>query len=192
MSRRPPDPRRKPAAAAPVASEDRALFLEAIGEVRRIESDRLDARAPGPPPEPVQSRRDDARVLEELLHPLPSALDPDAAEPLRYLKNGIAARILLKLGRGQYSVRDVLDLHQMTAAVAKDAIARFLTECKQRDYLCVKVIHGKGLRSKNEGPVLKALTDRLLRQRVDVLAFRSARWNDGGSGAVIVLLQGKR
>ena len=26
----------------------------------------------------------------------------------------------------------------------------------------------------------------------DVLAFRSARWNDGGSGAVIVLLKGGR
>lgn len=192
MSRQRPDPHRKPAPATPVAAEDRDLFLDAIGSVRRIETDRHDARAPGPKPEPVQSRRDDARVMDELLRPLPSSLDPDAAEPLRYLRNGIAPRVLLKLGRGQYSVRDQLDLHQMTMAVAKDAIARFLAECKARDYLCVKIIHGKGLRSKNDGPVLKSLTDRLLRQRGDVLAFRSARWNDGGSGAVIVLLKGKR
>ena len=191
MSRHPPDPRRKPAP-PPLAAEDRALFLDAIGAVRRIETDRHDARAPAPRPEPVQSRRDDARVIEELLRPLPSSLDPDAAEPLRYLKEGLAPRILLKLGRGQYSVRDEIDLHQMTALVAKDAIARFLGECKARGHLCVKIIHGKGLRSKNEGPVLKALTDRLLRQRADVLAFRSARWNDGGSGAVIVLLKGGR
>ena len=192
MSKRPPDSRRKPVAPVPVAADDRALFLDAIGSVRRIESDRQDTRAPPPAPEPVQSRRDDARVMEELLRPLPSSLDPDAAEPLRYLKNGIAPRILLKLGRGQYSVRDELDLHQMTAAVAKDAIARFLAECKARDFLCVKIIHGKGLRSKHTGPVLKALTDRLLRQRSDVLAFRSARFNDGGSGAVVVLLKGTR
>ena len=192
MSSRRPDPRRKPVATAPVAAEDRALFLDAIGEVRRIETDRPDARAPAPAPEPIQSRRDDAMVIEELLRPLPSSLDPDAAEPLRYLKNGIAPRILLKLGRGQYSVRDEIDLHQMTATVAKDAIARFLAECKARGHLCVKIIHGKGMRSKNDGPVLKALTDRLLRQRGDVLAFRSARWNDGGSGAVIVLLKGGR
>jgi len=191
MSRHPPDPRRKPAP-PPLAAEDRALFLDAIGAVRRIETDRHDARAPAPRPEPVQSRRDDARVIEELLRPLPSSLDPDAAEPLRYLKEGLAPRILLKLGRGQYSVRDEIDLHQMTALVAKDAIARFLGECKARGHLCVKIVHGKGLRSKNEGPVLKALTDRLLRQRGDVLAFRSARWNDGGSGAVIVLLKGGR
>ncbi|MBK6728095.1 MAG: Smr/MutS family protein [Xanthomonadales bacterium] len=192
MSKRPPDSRRKPAAPTPVAADDRALFLEAIGSVRRIESDRQDTRAPAPAAEPVQSRRDDARVMEELLRPLPSSLDPDAAEPLRYLKNGIAPRILLKLGRGQYSVRDELDLHQMTAAVAREAIARFLGECKARDFLCVKIIHGKGLRSRHDGPVLKALTDRLLRQRGDVLAFRSARFNDGGSGAVVVLLKGTR
>jgi DNA-nicking Smr family endonuclease len=191
MSRHPPDPRRKPAP-PPVAAEDHALFMDAIGAVRRIETDRHDARAPAPKAEPLQSRRDDARVMDELLRPLPSALDPDAAEPLRYLKNGIAPRVLLKLGRGQYSVRDEIDLHQMTASVAKDAIARFLAECKARGHLCVKIIHGKGLRSKNDGPVLKALADRLLRQRGDVLAFRSARWNDGGSGAVIVLLKGSR
>jgi DNA-nicking Smr family endonuclease len=175
-----------------LAEADRALFLDAIGTVRRIDTDRHDARAPAPKPEPVQSRRDDARVIEELLRPLPSSLDPDAAEPLRYLKDGLSPRVLLKLGRGQFSVRDELDLHQMTAAVAKDAITRFLAECKARGHLCVKIIHGKGLRSKNDGPVLKALTDRLLRQRGDVLAFRSARWNDGGSGAAIVLLKGSR
>ena len=192
MSKHRSDPRSAPIPAIAVTTDDRSLFLEAIGAVRRIETDRLDTRAPGPKPEPVQSRRDDARVIEELLRPLPSSLDPDAAEPLRYLKNGIAPRVLLKLGRGQYSVRDELDLHQMTAVVDKDAISRFLAECKSRDFLCVKIIHGKGLRSKHDGPVLKSLTDRLLRQRGDVLAFRSARWNDGGSGAVIVLLKGNR
>ena len=63
MSKRLPDPRRKPAPTEPVAAEDRALFLDAIGAVRRIETDRHDARAPAPAPEPVQSRRDDAMVL---------------------------------------------------------------------------------------------------------------------------------
>ena len=67
MSKQRPDPRSAPARPPPVAEEDRALFLDAIGAVRRIETDRLDARAPGPKPEPVQSRRDDARVIEEPL-----------------------------------------------------------------------------------------------------------------------------
>ena len=40
-------------------------------------------------------------------------------------------------------------------------------------------------------PVLKQLTDRLLRHRGDVLAYRSARAQDGGAGAVLVLLRPK-
>jgi DNA-nicking Smr family endonuclease len=47
-------------------------------------------------------------------------------------------------------------------------------------------------RSKDAMPVLKNLVDRLLRQRGDVLAFRSARATDGGSGAVLVLLKRAR
>ena len=39
------------------------------------------------------------------------------------------------------------------------------------------------------GPVLKGLTNSLLRRRKAVLAFTSARPNDGGTGAVYVLLK---
>ncbi len=38
--------------------------------------------------------------------------------------------------------------------------------------------------------MLKRLTDSLLRRRKEVLAFASARPNDGGTGAVYVLLRG--
>jgi len=53
----------------------------------------------------------------------------------------------------------------------------------------VKIIHGKGLRSRAQGPVLKRLVDGLLRRRGDVLAFASAPAAEGGTGAVIVLLR---
>jgi DNA-nicking Smr family endonuclease len=54
----------------------------------------------------------------------------------------------------------------------------------------VRIVHGKGLRSKAAGPVLKNLTDRMLRRRDDVIAFASARPAQGGTGAVVVLLKG--
>ncbi len=175
-----------------ITESDRSLFHEAIGSVRRIESDLADLGKQPPRPDPAQTRRDNERVTQELMQPLPDSLDPDAAEPLRYLKDGLDPRLLQKLGRGQYSVRDEFDLHQMTADIAKRAIHDFLKECLDNDRLCVKIITGKGMRSDARGPVLKGLTDRILRQRNDVLAFRSARYNDGGSGAVIVLLRGRR
>ena len=62
-------------------------------------------------------------------------------------------------------------------------------EARQHGLRCVRIVHGKGLRSKAHGPVLKQLTDTLLRRRADVLAFTSARPTQGGTGAVIVLLQ---
>ncbi len=59
-----------------------------------------------------------------------------------------------------------------------------------RDRLqCVRVIHGKGLRSGARGPVLKLSVNRWLRQWDDVLAFVSAPARDGGTGALYVLLR---
>ena len=55
---------------------------------------------------------------------------------------------------------------------------------------CVRIVHGKGLRSEG-APVLKMLVDRVLRHCGDVLAFASAPPNQGGSGAVLVLLDNR-
>ena len=53
----------------------------------------------------------------------------------------------------------------------------------------MRIIHGKGLGSRNRLPVLKHKLRHWLMQREDVLAFCQARTVDGGSGAVIVLLK---
>jgi DNA-nicking Smr family endonuclease len=55
---------------------------------------------------------------------------------------------------------------------------------------CVRIIHGKGLRSKNREPVLKFKVANWLMQRDEILAFCQARPSDGGGGAVAVLLKG--
>jgi DNA-nicking Smr family endonuclease len=54
---------------------------------------------------------------------------------------------------------------------------------------CVRIIHGKGLRSRHKGPVIKTKVNTWLRQRDDILAFCSARPVDGGTGAIYVLLR---
>jgi len=175
-----------------IHTEDADLFRSAIGKVRQLPSESLALRAPPPTPDPAQTRRDNQRVCEELLHPLPDYLDADAAEPLRYLKTGLNQRVLRQLGRGQFSVREEIDLHQMSAELARRVIHQFIDAAIDADHLCVKIITGKGRHSKGEGPVLKLLADRILRQRKDVLAFRSARHHDGGGGAIVVLLQKRR
>ena len=172
-----------------VDDEDLRLFAQAVGPVRPIAgNDAVNSRKQSLP-EPRQSQLDEARVTDELMH---SAIDPaeiEVGEELSYLKPGLSPRLLRRLKRGHFSIADEIDLHQMTAAVARTAIKQFLDEHKRHGQLCLKIIHGKGLRSRADGPILKRLVDGMLRQRADVLAFASAKPAEGGTGAVIVLLR---
>ena len=77
----------------------------------------------------------------------------------------------------------------LTAAEAHGLLVEFLHQCIRRGRRCVRIIHGKGLRSKNREPVLKTKVANWLIQRDEVLAFCQARQVDGGSGAVVVLLK---
>lgn len=55
----------------------------------------------------------------------------------------------------------------------------------------VRIIHGKKNSSEGKMPVLKGKVNSWLRQKSEVLAFCSARPNDGGTRAVYVLLKRK-
>ena len=94
-----------------------------------------------------------------------------------------------KLARGSFSVQAEIDLHGMTVAEAKPRLADFVENCARQGYLCIRVVHGKGLGSGHRGPVLKNSVNHWLRKWDSVLAFVSARQVDGGTGAVYVLLQ---
>ena len=113
----------------------------------------------------------------------------DIGEELSYCGPGVQDATFRKLRRGLYHVSAELDLHGMRTGEARAAIVHFLAGCLDRGVRCARIIHGKGLRSKGEGPVLKQRLDGWLRQRDDVLAFCSARREDGGTGAAYVLLR---
>lgn len=173
-----------------VAYEDRDLFRDAIGSVRVLKHD---ADPPPtiarPQPRARQFELDEAAVREELLS---HQFDPGSIEigdEILYLKPGQPTRLLKQLRRGHFSVRAEIDLHEMTVAVAREAIKDFLAEAKSHNELCVRIVHGKGLRSASRGPVVKRMTEQLLRRRDDVIAFASALPVQGGTGAVLVLLR---
>lgn len=178
--------RTKPA--PPAAPDEVALFHEAIGPVRRLEGQPPAPRPAPPPPRPRSREQDEALALHE------SRFEPFTASPLgpgdvlEYLRDGHPPRMLRQLKRGQYAVQDEIDLHRLTQAQAEAVLREFLAEARLEQKRCVRIIHGKGLRSGDPGPVLKALVDRVLRLRADVLAFASASERGGGSGAVLVLL----
>lgn len=175
-----------------VSDEDRALFEEAIGPVRRHVPAAPAQEPPRPEPEARQFALDEARVLDELMTMQIDPAEIEIGEELSYLRDGYRPELLKRLKRGSFSVQDEIDLHQMTGEVARAAIVDFLAQAQRRGLQCVKLIHGKGLRSRPGGPVIKRLVDRLLRQRDDVVAFASARSEHGGTGAAVVLLKTKR
>lgn len=171
-----------------VSDEDRNLFREAIGEVKPIKPVQAAPTTKKPAPYPRMLEADEAAVPGELLD---LSFDPatlEIGEELSFLRDGYPPKLLRHLKRGQFSVQDEIDLHQMNAAAAQATIIMFLAEAKRDGFRCVRIVHGKGLRSRASGPVLKGLTDRMLRRRDDVIAFASARPAQGGTGAVVVLL----
>ena len=97
-----------------------------------------------------------------------------------------------KLHTGHFSVQGYIDLHGYTGDEVNEQLDGFLAEAFRKDWRCVKIIHGRGLRSV-KGPVLKdAVIKRLAgRYRKRITAFVTARQCDGGLGALYVLLRKK-
>jgi len=139
-------------------------------------------------PSAASRRADEAQVLADSLALDAAELDVESGDELSYRREGVAASALRRLRRGEYAVLDELDLHGMTQDEARVALGGFLAEAAQHGRRCVRIIHGKGRGSGHRGPVLKSAVNRWLRRHGDVRAFCSARRNDGGTGALYVLL----
>jgi len=151
------------------------------------------AQAPKPPPRPIaaQRLRDERAVLDESLSDRDAwEAGFEAGDELNFLRPGLATTTLRKLRRGHWLIQRELDLHGLTVAEARPGLVAFLNDCLQDGVRCVRIIHGKGLGSKNREPVLKRKVASWLMQRDEILAFCQARHTEGGGGAVVVLLKG--
>lgn len=147
------------------------------------------ARKP-PAPIPAQRLEDDRQVLQDSLsEALLSDLELEAGDELAFLRPGLSRQVLRKLRAGQWSTQDELDLHGARSDEARELVADFLALAAKRGHRCVRIVHGRGRGSRGGQPVLKRKVGAWLAQRKDVLAFCQARPADGGSGAVMVLLQ---
>jgi len=108
---------------------------------------------------------------------------------LAFQRAGVQNQVMRRLRRGLFPIEDELDLHGLTQLAAREQLAHFLDSNRAAGRRCVRIIHGKGLRSGGRGPILKLAVDSWLRRHLDVMAFISARPIDGGTGAVCVLLR---
>ena len=174
-----------------IAQEVQArLFREAVQDVTPLpKSDRADILRARPEPVARQRELDEARALaSSLSDDIDIELLLQTDESLSWKRAELSHQVVPKLRRGHWSVQAQLDLHGKRVDEAREALVAFLTEAIKREIRCVRIVHGKGLGSVNKEPVLKNKVMRWLVQREEVLAFCQARPNDGGSGALIVLL----
>ena len=164
-------------------------FRDAMHDVRPIRApNRVEPyRAPAPPV-PAKRHEDERAVIEELAR---LTLDDDAEieEDASFLRPGLPRDILRKLRRTHWVIQDDLDLHGLTGDEAVAETAVFLAAARRRGLRCVRIIHGKGLRSPGREPVLRKRIRKILTRRDEVLAFVEPRNVHGGSGAVVVLIE---
>ncbi len=116
-------------------------------------------------------------------------VDISAEEVLSHRRPGVRDQVLRRLRRGLIPVEAELDLHGVTQSVARSLTAQFIDSSRHGGLRCVRIIHGKGMRSGGRGAILKSALNGWLRRHPDVMAFTSARPIDGGTGAAYVLLR---
>jgi len=176
--------------------DEGALFRQLIGEVEPV---RGGPRIVPPPPPPAEELRrivdEEEEVLDTLAELVAGSGPFDLADSDEYIEGavpGLDKRILRRLRRGDYAIQAHLDLHGLVRSEAKEALTAFINESRWRGHRCVLVVHGRGLHSKDQIPVLKEGVQGWLSRgplAQNVLAFTTARPHDGGAGAVYVLLR---
>ena len=173
------------------AGSEAELFRSTVGDVTPLrQAGRVLHDLVRPHPLPLQTWRDEQSALRESLAAIPPDNDLETGEELTFVRHGVGTHVLRKLRHGHWIIQDELDLHGFNSADARELLGEFLAQCMRKGLRCVRIVHGKGLRSKNRQPVLKSKVAVWLMRRDEILAYCQARPTEGGSGAVVVLLKG--
>jgi DNA-nicking Smr family endonuclease len=141
---------------------------------------------------------EEAEVLAELSDLVAGQGEFDITETEEYVEGmrvGLDPRLITRLRHGEYAMQAHLDLHGMIQADAKAALTAFVLDAVRKGLRAVLIVHGRGLGSPGGRPVLKHGAANWLSHGTvggHVLAFTTARPQDGGAGATYVLLRRDR
>ena len=141
---------------------------------------------------------EEAEVLAALSDLVSGVGHFDLTETDEYVEGmrvGLDPRLISRLRRGEFAMQDHIDLHGMIQLDAKLALQEFILKSVRKGMRTVLVVHGRGLGSPGGRPVLKHAAAQWLSHGeigAHVHAFTSARHQDGGAGAMYVLLRRDR
>jgi DNA-nicking Smr family endonuclease len=176
---------------------DEELFTSAMDGVQEIEIFRELPCAHRPRrTAPVMHKADPEQEALTILAAIAGGLQPfhlpDTQEYVEWTNPEYHEHVILKLHGGHFSVQAYLDLHGCTVPEAEEELEAFFQDSFRKGLRCIKIIHGRGLRSARGPRIKDAVIKRLSGHfRRDIIAFVTARQCDGGLGALYVLLKKK-
>ncbi len=191
-----PVPMSPPPAPEPV--DEAAILREAYAGVRPLGAAPTGHRMPVVPELRRAVVSEEAEVLAALSDLVSGVGSFDLTETEEYVEGarvGLDPRLLSRLRRGEFAVQDHIDLHGMIQPDAKHALREFIIKSVGKGMRSVLVVHGRGLGSPGGRPVLKHAAAQWLSHGeigAHVHAFATARPQDGGAGAMYVLLRRDR
>jgi DNA-nicking Smr family endonuclease len=181
-----------PLSCTPNNCTDEELFIRSMGGVQRV----VWHRSPHPSSKSAPTTPNVDREAEELKM-MQAAVDKNAPMEIldhpEYIEGwiGVGKRFLPKLRNGLYSIQGQIDLHGLNREESQKTVEEYIIQMSRFHSCCVKIIHGRGINSPVDKATLKdALQNFLCTRKMSryVVAFASAQFNDGGVGAVYVLL----
>jgi len=164
------------------------LLASQTGGVNKLKQDKITPYRKPLEPVPRQRLLDEQRVLEELLEQSDESTSFESGDELTFLRDGYPRRLLKKLRRGDFAIQDELDLHGLNSGAAKQETHAFVNQCARDNVRAIRIVHGKGRNSAGRTPVLKNRLLGWLSKNQYVIGVCSTPANDGGTGAVYVLL----
>lgn len=177
--------------------DDKLLFMQAMAGVQPIKDKNLADKTKTPvskldkPDATTLAKRAAAQGSDEqeshVLSDMQALLNPVAGDAYLSFKNPtIQTKVFNELKQGKIRWYDAVDLHGSTIEEAREAVSQLINNARKNNEQSVKIVHGKGVDS-----ILKTCVNGWLRQIPEVLAFCSAPADQGGNGAVLVLLKKK-
>lgn len=186
----PPKPVRQP---EPAPDSDEEVFDQAMQGVRRAAWRHNTISLPQPHTAlPAASGLEEQQLMREAIEGELASQVQEHPEYIEGWVNIVGKRYLSSLRNGLYSIQGQLDLHGFNCVEARAVVEDFVVRMSRFHSCCVKIIHGRGINSPNDRAILKDSLQRWLstrRMARYVIAYASAPLNDGGVGAVYVLLR---
>ncbi|HOC47001.1 MAG: Smr/MutS family protein [Syntrophorhabdaceae bacterium] len=175
--------------------DEETVFSEAMQGVRAISKRDNRVRRKkerSVTPDPARVSEED-RLLQSVLADSNTINVTNLPEYMEGYADGVSPLVMEKLRNGEFSVQQVVDLHGLSIESARETFEYFLREAVKKDLKCIKIIHGRGLKSKRAPIIKDYLKTWIVRamHRKWVTAFSNAVMPEGGPGATYILLRNK-